>query len=179
MTHHGAAMAAAYLHTLAPDGCWTFQTFDDSDQKRQHLARVLHCHGRFDEIAPTLADLNNKGAGVFLMVNRGNLAGRNTACVTALRALFIDADNIPFPDTFHRTPDLFVCRDETHWHAYWLLPPSVALEAFREGQLRMAAHYGTDPKINDLPRVMRVPGFMHHKSNPTLVRLEHPHVPTC
>lgn len=166
-------MAWQFLEALAPDGCWTFQTFDDSEHKRTRLIRILHCvGGRFLDVAPTLAELNDQGAGVFLMVNRGNMHGRRAEHVIRLRALFVDADNVPFPATFHRNPDIFVCRDETHWHAYWKIPPETPLAEFTPAQKKLARFYGTDPAVHDLPRVMRVPGFIHRKNVPVMVRLE-------
>jgi hypothetical protein len=43
------------------------------------------------------------------------------------------------------------------------------LDQFSKAQVQLAAYYGTDEKIGDLPRVMRVPGFMHHKDAPVPV----------
>ena len=37
---------------------------------------------------------------------------------------------------------------------------------------RLAAYYGGDPAVADLPHVVRVPGFLHRKKTPELVRLE-------
>jgi Family of unknown function (DUF5906)/Primase C terminal 2 (PriCT-2)/RepB DNA-primase from phage plasmid len=59
-----------------------------------------------------------------------------------------------------------VTDDEIH-----RMPPRRALELlvgpdkdkFRSTQQRLAAHYGGDPKVIDLPRVMRLPGFVHQK----------------
>ena len=35
----------------------------------------------------------------------------------------------------------------------------------------LAEHYGTDPSVHDLPRVMRLPGFYHRKAEPVQVKL--------
>src|SRR5690606_18020154 len=38
-------------------------------------------------------------------------------------------------------------------------------------QKRVATAWGSDPSVNDLPRVLRLPGFMHNKGEPQPVRL--------
>lgn len=44
---------------------WTFQTFDDHDERKDGtLAKILH--GTFDQHKETLAELNRQGAGVFV-----------------------------------------------------------------------------------------------------------------
>jgi hypothetical protein len=175
-------MARHYLDALAPDGDWTFQTFDDSEERKAKnqkigaLQRIIHCGGgRFERVAPELARLNEKGAGIFLMVNRGDMRGRCAENVVALRAVFIDGDGIPFPATFHRYPDLFVCRNELRWHVYWKVPADMPLATFENAQRRLAAFYRSDSKLTDLCRVMRLPGFIHRKGEPAQVRLEHPY----
>src|SRR5687768_6189817 len=75
------AMARAFLAALSPDAEYTFQTFDDTGRKRKDLSRVLH--GRFAKYEDRLASLNAKGAGVFVMVNRGDGIARKADNVLA------------------------------------------------------------------------------------------------
>ncbi len=58
-------------------------------------------------------------------------------------------------------------------HSYWLLEPGEARESFSKAQAALAGHFQTDPTVKDLPRVMRVPGFLHQKNpaSPFLVRI--------
>ena len=69
------AQARAYLEALTgeEDPVVTFQTFSDrkSGPPPDPLARVLH--GTLRQRAAELARLNDAGAGVFLMVNSGDL----------------------------------------------------------------------------------------------------------
>jgi hypothetical protein len=102
------------------------------------------------------------GWGVFVVVNEG---GRNKKSITRVRALFIDGDGIPLPLRWHCEPDFIVQRDETHWHAYWLVD-DCPVEAFEAAQKRLIVHYGSDPAICDLSRVLRVPGTIHQKGAP-------------
>src|SRR5262249_9777587 len=55
------------------------------------------------------------------------------------------------------------------WHAYWLVT-GVALDQFRAKQKALITLYNSDPDIHDLSRVMRLPGFIHRKGAPHLVR---------
>ena len=88
--------AAAFLFLLDPAGIFTFQTFDDNkDRKDVGLARVLH--GTFDQHKDALTRLQRRGAGVFVMVNRGdgvvhagNKTCRTKANVVAVRSLFVE-----------------------------------------------------------------------------------------
>jgi putative DNA primase/helicase len=166
-------MAWSFLDALDPDGLFTFQTFDDSPQKRQALVKIIHAGARdFLTVADTLAALNGSGAGVFFCVNRTDGCGRRAENVVGVRAFFIDADGRPRPAQWHKRPDLLVWRDAVHWHAYWKADPHTPRETFAGIQRLLAQHYGTDPCITDLPRVMRLPGFLHRKATPTLVRYE-------
>lgn len=114
--------------------------------------------------------------GVFIQVNEGNSERRRTENVVAVRALFIDDDKGLLPPDSPRLaalPPTLSVRTRKGWHHYWVLVPGEALSAFTSAQASLAAHFGTDPAVKDLPRVMRVPGFLHQKdpSNPVLVQL--------
>lgn len=183
--------ARRFLHALEADGRFQFQTFDDSKDKRQNLARTMY--GTLDEHAATLQELNAAGAGVFVTVNRTDGGGRKAANVVGVRALFIDGDGIPLPScskgacrisvcprcnadvqdgaTWHCEPSLIVMRDANHWHAYWLLAGELPIAEFAAAQKRLIGYYGSDKVIHDLPRVMRLPGFWHRKGEPRGVRV--------
>lgn len=161
--------ARRFLEALAgtPEQAFTFQCFDDSKEKRAGLARIVH--GTLAERAEELAELNERGAGVFVTVNQTDLKGRTAENVVALRALFIDVDDNQ-GRIFAIRPDIVVLSGRG-LHAYWLLDAGEALEEFEAAQKHAAAYYKSDPVIHDLPRVMRVPGFFHCKGEPTMVRL--------
>ena len=167
--------AARFLDALGGDsaGVWSFQTLDDSAQKRRELARTIHSM-RLEPVAGQLQALNDAGAGVFVTVNQTDGKGRKAANVRRVRALFLDADGVALPATWHLKPCFIVRRDGTHWHAYWVLSNELPLDKFEDAQRRLAALYGTDSIVHDLPRVMRVPGFLHRKAEPILVRMECP-----
>lgn len=164
------AEAARFLAALTGDSQHTFQTFDDSKRGTRGLTRVLH--GTFERHAQTLASLNLRGAGVFVMVNRGDGKGRKADNVTACRALFVDLDGAPIEPVLAAPipPRIVVQSSPGKWHAYWPvadLPP----DYFSAAQKSLALRFNGDPKVSDKPRVMRLPGFWHNKSKPFQTRL--------
>lgn len=164
--------AQAFLERLGAHH--TFQTIDDGPRHRRHLSRILH--GTLAKQGDMLAHLNAAGAGVFVMVNAGDGQGRKTDNVRQVRACFADLDGAPLEPVlaFPLTPHLVVESSPDRWHAYWLVD-GLALEQFKAMQQAIARHFNTDPKVCDLPRVMRVPGFFHNKREPFLSRIVEQH----
>jgi hypothetical protein len=154
-----------FLLTLETAGDkFTFQTFGDN-RKDESLVRVLH--GTLDQHWNELVELNNRGAGVFVTVNETDLKGRKTENITKVRALFVDLDGAPLhPVTAGSTPPhIIVVSSPGRWHCYWLVS-DVPLEAFKPLQKALIARFNADPSVHDLPRVMRLPGFIHRKGEP-------------
>ena len=139
-------------------GAITFQTFDESGRNRGDMVRVLH--GDLDLHAGTLAKLNTQGAGIFAMVNRGDGKGRTSANVQSVRAYFADLDGAPLAPVKASTlkPHLLIESSPNRWHAYWLVVDA-PLDRFKTVQQAIAERFNADPKVCDLPRVMRLPGF--------------------
>jgi RepB DNA-primase from phage plasmid len=89
-----------------------------------------------------------------------------------VRAYFVDIDsgdgslllNAPVP------ADVVIETSPGKYHGYWLTG-GVVLEQFRARQLALAEALGGDSKVCDVSRVMRLPGFVHHKSTPFLSRV--------
>ena len=164
--------AVRFLRTLAPNGSLlTWQTFDDDKKRaRQTLKRVLH--GPLTKHAATLAKLQKQGAGVFITVNECDGKGRCAENVTNVRALFVDLDGAPL-EPVEKGPlaaHIIIESSRGRWHAYWRVK-DCALEEFRELQVALAARFNSDPQVQDLPRVMRVPGFLHQKGEPFISKL--------
>jgi putative DNA primase/helicase len=168
----------AFLALLAEDESITFQTFDDGADKNRALARILH--GTLKEHGATLASLNAQGAGVFVMVNRGDGLGRKAGNVTAVRSLFVDLDGAPLEPVLAAgvEPHITIESSPGRFHAYWLVD-DCPLERFTTLQAALATKFNSDPKVKDLPRVMRLPGFWHQKGEPFQTRIlqENPMLP--
>ena len=164
--------AQRFLTLVAGDEPVTFQTFNDGATKNPKLARILH--GNLEEHAATLSVLNAQGAGVFVMVNCGDGLGRKAANVTGIRALFVDLDGAPLAPVLAAgvEPHLTIESSAGRFHAYWLVS-DCAIEQFTQLQAALAAKFNSDPKVKDLPRVMRLPGFWHKKGEPYQTRILH------
>ena len=161
--------AEAFLHRLEPDGQHTFQTFGEGSRKGDKaLQRVLH--GTLQQHGKALVALNLQGAGVFVMVNAGNgiehpgKTCRTKENVLRVRALFLDLDGAPIEPVLkaEAKPHILVQSSPGKWHAYWIVSDCLR-EEFTNKQKNIAARFNGDPKVSDLPRVMRLPGFYHHK----------------
>ncbi len=161
-------MAEAFLQALDPLGAFTFQTFGDSE-KDPALVRTFS--GTFTQHRDTLARLNREGAGVFITVARTDGQGRKKENVTGVRAVFADFDGAPLPDEWPLEPHLIIESSPERWHVYWLVAPGFPLDLFEPVQKAISARFGSDPAVCDLPRVMRLPGFIHRKGEPFLTRI--------
>jgi hypothetical protein len=168
------AMAEQFLAALTGnvDAPVTFQTFVDGDGESSARPTIIH-----DTLAnawEALQELQERGHGVFVMVNGGDGRGRAIANVRAVRALFYDADQEPLPDAAKLSPPpSLVVASGRGQHGYWLLEPGARVEDFTPAQKAIAARLGTDAKVVDAARVMRLPGTFHLKdrSRPRLVEL--------
>jgi len=171
------ASAQDFINALAPEGIVTFQTFDDNKvRKNMSLARVFH--GTLGTYFDELTKLQQQGAGVFIMVNQGdgiihpgNKTCRTLKNVVAVRAVFADLDGVPLaPVLAALPPDIVIESSPDRFHTYWLTN-DCPLGEFTQRQKQIALKFRSDPKVCDLPRVMRLPGFWHQKDTPFMTRI--------
>ncbi|QSR35215.1 hypothetical protein CFI10_09435 [Marinobacterium iners] len=188
--------AQAFIELLDPFDQFTFQTFDD-DKERLKAFRA-QCrdqgrkaydpyaklfHGFLQDHAKDLTRLNGGGAGVFVTVNSTDLKGRTADNIIRIRGVYTDLDQTndiaevmaascigdKMPTVVESSPGQF--------HVYWLTDgDDLTKEEFSELQeafIRKMAAYGADPKVTDLPRVLRLPGFYHRKTEPFMTRIVH------
>lgn len=171
--------AERFLNTLDPHGAFTFQTLpDQKSAKRSGKLLSVH-HGTLQEHLDSLVKLNQEGAGIFVMVNEGNgkilddeSTCRTTRNVIRVRAAFVDLDGAPIAPVLksERKPMLIVETSPGRWHAYWRIN-NCPLDQFKTMQLALAKKFDGDPSVNDLCRIMRIPGFMHQKKEPFRSRI--------
>ena len=170
-----ASEAVRFLMALDDAGAggrFSFQTFDDTALRDdKSLAKIRH--GTLDQHWPELVKLNNRGAGVFVTVNVTDLKGRKTGNITKVRALFADLDGAPLDPvaTCSTPPHIIVKSSPGRWHCYWLVR-DMPLDQFEPMQIALAARFNGDLSVKDLPRVLRVPGFVHRKAAPFLSLLQ-------
>ncbi len=149
----------------------TYQTFHDKDRQR-YTCYAIKSHGKLEgDLSQELETLNAKGVGVFVMVNEGDGKGRKAENVTKVRALFLDTDGAPMePARELLRPHIVVESSPGKYHLYWLVS-DCPLDRFGPLQTAIAVRFGGDCSVKDLPRVMRLPGFLHQKGEPVLTRL--------
>lgn len=149
---------------------FSFQTFDDSDEQRKILIETFH--GEFENFKEQLHQLNKKGAGIFVTINKTDLKARKGENILWTRAYFIDSDNGSISN-FSLQPNIVVSSVAGE-HAYWLTKSKDDPILFKPLQKRLITYYKTDPTVCDPSRVMRLPGFYHLKnpSVPTLIKIK-------
>lgn len=153
------------------DAPHTFQTFDDTKDKDQRLARIVH--GPLRQHGDLVEELNSRRhAGIYVTVNATDLTGRKAENIVSPRATFCDFDEVePGPEA-DALPCSIRVRSGRGPHLYWLLKPRESLERWSFVQEALARRLGADLACKDAPRVMRLPGFLHQKGEPVLVRME-------
>ena len=173
--------AQRFLGIIAPGEAVTFQTFDDNQDRRdQSLASIRH--GTLDQHFDYLVKCSDKGAGVFVTINRTDLKGRSKNNVTKVRACFCDLDGAPVDPVLNHElePSILIESSHRRWHAYYIAR-DVPLGVFTELQHAIADAFDGDHACCDNPRVMRLPGFLHQKvkndvrSEPFMTRIEQSH----
>jgi KaiC/GvpD/RAD55 family RecA-like ATPase len=145
-----------------------WQTFPDADKNRKDL---IYCgYSTFRDICWDLAKLNEQGAGIFISVNETDGKGRALENIMGVRGFWADVETeIALEDL--SLPPSMVVNSSRGPHLYWLSVGDATKELCRRIVQNIAARIGSDPKVHDPSRVLRVPGFFHNKGTPHLVTL--------
>lgn len=156
---------------------WASFPDDKEGGKGASLRPALRWRGPLADLWERLVAENVAGSGIFATVNETDGRGFTKDHVIGLRALFVDDDScrIFFEDLAAAgLAPSFVVQSNAGQHNYWTLEPGEDLSDFKPAQKALAAKFGTDPRVHDLPRVLRVPGFYHMKNpaEPFLVFME-------
>lgn len=157
--------AASFLQWIdAPASGFCFRTFPDLGNGVGH-----NYNGPLSQHAAALAADNTAGRGVFVVVNAG---GHRGAEINQVRAVFADLDGAPLAPVLacDLLPHIVVESSPGRFHAYWLCD-GLPLAQFKPLQQAIAARFASDASVCDLPRVMRLPGFIHTKGSPFLSRV--------
>ncbi|MCX7178622.1 MAG: PriCT-2 domain-containing protein [Proteobacteria bacterium] len=135
-------------------------------------------YGTLKRIWGEVEELNQSGHAVFMGVNETKGEGRTSSNVAKVTALVADYDGgewsvkdlKKFLKKFEVKPDMVNETSPGNFHVYWLVK-DVPLDKFKPVQQLLAMHYGTDEKVCDLSRAMRMPGTINWKHDePFLVR---------
>lgn len=143
------------------------------DQKKDIPAHNFR--GSLSQMLPTLTDYNARGYGIFCTINALDGHGRELTNIQFIRAHMVDLDDpITAQANFERAvaagANLAVQTSPGKFHLYWRVQPYTGNEFFTLIQRKLAQLYNGDRSIIDATRVMRVPGFIHAKGAPALVR---------
>ena len=105
---------------------------------------------------------------VYVVVNEG---GHTTDSIRKVRAVFIDADvyagkGSPLDETvWHQVPSFIVVRDPAiSWQAVLARGRAFPAGSIHNHSAEACGALRQRPSVADLPRVMRVPGFLHQKN---------------
>ena len=161
--------AAAFLRAIDPEADhFCFRTFKDVGTDNFSGDKF---NGTLEAAVPWLAKHQQRGRGAFVVINAG---GQRKEEIYRVRAVFADLDGAPLEPILDCAlpPHMIVETSEGKYHAYWLVNGLDVMQ-FKGVQLCIAARYNADASVNDLPRVMRLPGFMHYKNKPFLSRIYH------
>jgi hypothetical protein len=147
-----------------------FRVFDDNEE-RKDPALAGKFEGTLDEVWPALLCKQASGCGVYVVANAG---AQTNDTIYKVRAVFADTDGAPLEPILAcgLEPHIIVESSPGKWHVYWLVD-DLPTAAFRDVQRTIAVRFGTDKSVNDLARVMRLPGLYHLKGEPALVRIIH------
>jgi hypothetical protein len=155
---------------------FAFQTFSDKKAGKGDPLAEHHTLKPNKAWAKRIEGMNNRGAGVFVTVNRTNGNGRTNKDVTAVRSLFLDLDGAPLQKVreWSIPPHIITESSSGKYHVYWLLDEGSSvstLKDFEELQQKLAVKFNGDPSMGDLSQVLRLPGSWHLKGEPVQVRI--------
>ena len=161
--------AEKFLQFLDPEANhFCFRTYGDKDKYDPALRGNLT--GKFNQHKHTLISRNKAGASICVVVNAG---GHTDAQIKRVRFVFAYTDGVsPTPLCKALEPHALVDSSARRYHLYWRVD-DVDVDSFRSIQKAIAKKYGTDGVIYNPSRIMRIPGFLHHKNEPYLSQIRH------
>lgn len=161
--------AQRFLDLLEPGGSFWYQTaLEPKPENGNASPRVLN--GTLAQVCEDLFKLNKNGSAVWVQINAGT--GRKDADVNRIRAYFVDQDKGSTELLFASAhpADILVESSPGKFHGYWLTG-NAPLESFTQRMHALADKFDGDHSICNLGRVMRLPGFIHHKGEPFISRI--------
>ena len=126
--------------------------------------------GSIDSNYKYLQQKNSEGCGIFVTINETDGIGLKKDNIVRVRAIFLDFDDnsrdiVSAINSMPIEPSIIVCTSSRKFHCYFLVK-DCPLDEFTNIQKFFNHKFNADPSVNDLPRIMRLPGFYHNKGNP-------------
>lgn len=131
----------------------------------------------YEDIAVQLRKQNELQRGVFFVVNGGGQKIEEVKASGRCQAQFMEIDDYPMDiqleliNAFPIIPSIIV-KTRKSLHTYWLVDNGDIFR-FRNIQEKLIKVFGSDPKIKDESRVMRIPTYYHCKADPVKVEVIH------
>lgn len=192
-------MTSCASATVDPDLAEQFLRMLDPEAERFHFRSFPERHGltgkaknhfcTLSEVPLLLAECANKGHGLFVVVNAG---GHKDADINRVRAVYLDFDRKEFADDEsylaavrfaasgrHASddprppnwPKLSALIESGGGHHLYRLVGDCPVSSFKPVQQALAARFSADPSCVNPSRIMRLPGSLHMKGEPKLVKL--------
>ena len=161
--------AQRFLDLLGRGGSFWFQTAREPKPEDENtMPRVLY--GTLAQVGDQLVRLNQNGSAVWVQINAGT--GRKNTDITRIRAYFVDQDNGSSKLLFNSAhpTDIIVESSPGNFHGYWRTGDA-PLGQYADRMHAMADKFDGDHNVCHLARVMRLPGFFHHKDEPFMSRI--------
>jgi putative DNA primase/helicase len=154
------------------NGPHAYQTFDDDKKRKDSRLRSKDWCGTFDDYKNSLIEKNKNGAAIALCINQNDGAKRANEYIAKIRALFVDTDGAPLQPILDAglIPHMVIESSPGRYHCYWLVD-DCPVNQFKFIMLALAHRFNCDTTIVNLCVVMRIPGFLHQKSEPFLSRI--------
>jgi hypothetical protein len=137
---------------------------------------IMEVCGTIDELWTQVTRKQAEGYAVYIFANgiKPVPSYAKAKDILEYRVHFADYDK-GLPAEWHRHPDIIVYTSQVGGlqkaQAYWLHGPTEENE-WRINQKRNVIHYNDDKSVSDPARVLRLPGTLHQKGEPQLVRFE-------
>jgi putative DNA primase/helicase len=174
MTHP----AIEFLQHLDPADNTTFNIEHYTDLTKGMLKPKSDAlSGRYSDLTlsqvkeklPELQSINDKGAGIFVAVNRFT-GHRKLENLTRVRGIHADMDDVTEDQLTLLSkilqPSIVVqSSSATRFQLYWLLNDGDKLKSAETKAINqsLAQHHGADKAAVDVARLLRLPGFKHMK----------------
>jgi len=145
------------------------------DKRKDLPAHTLR--GTLADTYEQLQAYNTQEYGIFCAINQLDGQGRELSNVEHIRAHVVDLDvpmtaEASFVQAAAEGFSFAVQSSPGKHHLYWKVEPYVGNDFYTLIQRKLAQWYNGDTSIIDATRVMRVPGFLHQKADPQLVKYQ-------
>jgi hypothetical protein len=168
--------ARRFLNNLDESGVYTFLTVWRRDDSRSD-GRLFH--GTLDAYLVKNRQKNETDFyEVTVTVNRTDLKGSAAKNITAVRAIYVDLDDVPLQNIykFGLLPSAVIETSPGRHHVLWFVEEgSVTIDQYKDFAKKLARLFEADEQATNITNGVRVPGFYHNKGEKFLSQLIEEH----